>query len=65
MALSFSKKGAQIFAEMTTKNLNKPIGIFLDDDIITAPTVQQPILDGNAVITGEYTVDEARQLLWQ
>ncbi len=62
VALSFSKKGSQIFAELTTKNLNKPIGIFLDDDIITAPTVQQPILDGNAVITGEYTVDEARQL---
>ena len=62
VALSFSKKGAQIFAEMTTKNLSKPIGIFLDDDLITAPTVQQPILDGNAVITGEYTVDGARQL---
>ncbi len=62
VSLSFSKQGAQIFADLTTKNLNKPIGIFLDDDIITAPTVQQPILDGNAVITGDYTVDGARQL---
>ncbi len=62
VALSFSNKGAQIFADLTTKNLNKPIGIFLDDDIITAPTVQQPILDGNAVITGQYTTDEAREL---
>jgi len=62
VALSFSKKGTQIFADLTTRNLNKPIGIFLDDDIITAPTVQQPILDGNAVITGQYTIDEARQL---
>lgn len=62
VALSFSSKGAQIFAALTTKNLNKPIGIFLDDDIITAPTVQQPILDGNAVITGQYTTDEAREL---
>jgi len=62
VALSFSKNGAQIFADLTKKNINKPIGIFLDDDIITAPTVQQPILDGNAVITGEYTVNEAKQL---
>jgi len=62
VALSFSKKGTKIFADLTTKNLNKPIGIFLDNDILTAPTVQQSILDGNAVITGQYTTDEARQL---
>lgn len=62
VALSFSDKGAKIFGELTTKNVQKPIGIFLDDSLLSAPTVQQPILDGNAVITGQYTTDQARQL---
>lgn len=62
VALSFSEKGAKIFGDLTTKNVQRPIGIFLDDSLLSAPTVQQPILDGNAVITGQYTTDQARQL---
>ncbi len=62
VALSFTQKGTQIFADLTSKNINKPIGIFLDDEILSAPTVQQAILDGNPVITGQFTLDEAKQL---
>ncbi len=62
VALSFSKNGTQIFAELTSKNVGKPIGIFLDDQVLVYPVVQQPILDGNAVITTDYTVDQTRQL---
>lgn len=62
VSLSFSPKGVKIFADLTSKNIGKPIGIFLDDQVLVAPTVQQPILDGNAVITTQYNVDQTRQL---
>ncbi len=62
VSLSFSEDGIKIFAELTKKNVGKRIGIFIDEFAISAPVVQQPILDGNAVITGNFTTDEAKQL---
>lgn len=60
--LDFTPEGTKKFADITTKNVGKPIGIFIDYFPISAPTVQQPILDGNAVITGTFTIDEAKKL---
>lgn len=62
VALTFTKNGTKLFGEITTRNVGKPVLIFLDNNILTQPTVQQPILDGNAVITGDFTTDEAKQL---
>lgn len=62
VALSFSANGTKLFGELTQRNVGKPIVILLDETILTQPTVQQPILDGNAVITGDFTTDEAKQL---
>ncbi len=62
VALSFSAEGARLFGELTQKNVGKQIGIFIDDRILSAPVVQQPILDGNAVITGSSTLEEAKSL---
>ncbi len=62
VSLQFSKKGAELFAQITERNIGKPVGIFLDYFPISAPTVQQKILEGNAVITGNFTVEEAKQL---
>ncbi len=62
VALQFSPAGAKIFGDLTTKNVGKMIGIFLDDEILVAPVVQQAILTGDAVITGQRSVDETRQL---
>ncbi len=62
VALSFSAAGATLFAEITARNVNKPVGIFLDNSPVSIPTVQQAITDGNAVITGNFTVDEAKNL---
>lgn len=62
VALVFSKEGADIFAKVTKKNIGKSVGIFIDSFPISAPTVQQEITDGNAVITGNFTVDEAKKL---
>lgn len=62
VALEFSKKGGEMFAEITKNNIQKQVGIFLDDILISAPTVQQEIRDGNAVISGSFTTEDAKQL---
>lgn len=62
VALNFTDKGGQLFAKITKRNINKPVGIFIDNFLISAPIVQQEILEGSAVITGSFTVDEAKKL---
>lgn len=62
VSLQFSKKGAELFSVITERNIGKPVGIFLDFYPISAPTVQQKISEGNAVISGNFSVEEAKQL---
>ncbi len=62
VALLFNEKGAKLFAEITKRNIKKPLAIVIDNQIITAPIVQQEIADGNAVITGNFNVDDAKKL---
>jgi preprotein translocase subunit SecD len=61
--LEFTSEGTQKFADITRRNVGKPVGIFLDQFLLSGPIVQQPILDGNAVITGNFTVEDAKQLV--
>ncbi len=62
VALAFTEKGAKLFAEITKRNINKPLAIVIDNSLITAPIVKQEIIDGNAVISGNFSVDEAKKL---
>ncbi len=62
VSLKFNDEGAKIFADLTKRNLEKTIAIYLDDQIISAPRVQSEITNGEAVITGDFTVDEAKKL---
>ena len=62
VSLQFTTVGAKLFEEITARNIGKPVGIFLDYMPLSAPTVQQKIADGNAVISGAFTTDEAKQL---
>jgi preprotein translocase subunit SecD len=62
VGLQFNKKGSELFAAVTKKNIGKPVGIFIDNMPLTTPTVQTEILDGSAVITGDFTSDEAKKL---
>lgn len=62
VSLQFNKEGADLFAELTRKNIGKQIAIFLDGEILSAPTVQNEIPGGQAVISGSFTVDSAKQL---
>lgn len=60
--LAFTKEGERKFGELTGKNVGKQIGIFIDQQILSAPVVQQQIVGGTAVITGTFSLDEAKQL---
>lgn len=62
VSLEFNDDGRKKFADITSQNIQKRLAIFLDNQVVTAPVVQQTITDGNAVITGQFTVDEAKQL---
>lgn len=65
VAIDFTSEGAKKFAEITKRNVGKPLAIFLDDLPISSPVVQQEIIGGNAVITGQFTTDEAKNLAIQ
>lgn len=60
--LVFNSAGAKKFADITTRTVGKRIAIALDNQIIEAPTVNQAIEGGNAVISGGFTTDTAAQL---
>ena len=61
VALEFNEEGKKLFAEATKNNVGKQIAIVLDDEVISAPVVNQEISDGNAMITGNFTAEEAER----
>ena len=62
ISLTFDSEGAKLFSDITGRNIGKRVGIFLDGAVLTAPTVQTKISDGQAVITGTYALEEAKLL---
>jgi preprotein translocase subunit SecD len=62
VSLQFTPHGAELFGEVTQRNIGKQVGIFLDYFPISAPVVQQAITDGNAVISGNFTTEDANKL---
>jgi len=62
VAFSFDTVGARRFGQVTQENVNRPFAIVLDGKVISAPRIQEPILGGNGVITGNFTVQEAQDL---
>src|SRR3989344_2689617 len=62
VSLTFNDDGRELFAKITRSNIGKPVAIFLDGLPISVPTVQSEITAGEAVITGSFTTDEAKDL---
>ncbi|MBI3332117.1 protein translocase subunit SecD [Candidatus Peregrinibacteria bacterium] len=58
----FDAEGGKIFQELTKKNVNKRIAIFVGGELVSAPVVQQEIIGGTAVITGSQNFEEAKSL---
>jgi len=63
ISLQFDAEGTKLFSEITSRNVGKRVAIFLDGEILSAPTVNQAITNGEAVITGGFTVPEAKELV--
>ncbi len=64
VSITFNDEGAKIFQRMTAANVGKPLAIFLDNQLIEAPTVSEVIPNGKAIISGgNMTVDAARTLV--
>lgn len=61
--LTFDEKGAELFASITKANIGKQVAIFLDGVPISVPMVNEEITGGKAVISGDFTVEEARLLV--
>ncbi|MBN9304166.1 MAG: protein translocase subunit SecDF [Devosia sp. 67-54] len=62
VSFSFNTHGAIVFGEITSKNVGKRFAIVLDNQVITAPTIQQPITGGSGQITGNFTPQSANDL---
>ena len=62
VALEFDSEGAKLFEDITGRNINKPVAIFLDGYVISQPTVNEKITGGQAVISGRFSLVEAKTL---
>lgn len=62
VALEFTDEGGDKFAALTEANIGRHIGIYLDGEMLTNPVVNEAITGGRAVITGQRTLDEAKDL---
>jgi protein-export membrane protein SecD len=62
VTLEFDSEGTDLFATLTRENVGNSIAIYLDGEPISIPTVQQEIPSGQAVISGSFTIDEAKLL---
>lgn len=62
VALEFDSEGKEAFRQATADNIGKSIAIALDDTIISMPTVNSEIIDGNAIIEGNFTNETAGEL---
>ncbi len=62
VSLQFSEEGGDKFARLTAANVGRHIGIYLDGELLTNPVVNEAITGGAAVITGQRTLEEAKDL---
>ena len=65
VALEFNEEGKKLFAEITKRNVGKPVAIFLDNLPVSIATVKEPILDGRAVISGDFDLKRAKEMVSQ
>lgn len=65
ISIQFTQTGGTKFADITSRNVGKPLPIILDNQIISAPTVQEKITGGSAQISGTFTIDQAKELAIQ
>ncbi|OGM14043.1 protein-export membrane protein SecD [Candidatus Woesebacteria bacterium RIFCSPHIGHO2_02_FULL_42_20] len=65
VSIQFNSEGAEKFSRITEENIGQPLSILLDGEIISSPIVQETITGGAAQISGDFTLDEARNFAIQ
>ena len=63
--IQFNGDGAKKFGRVTQENVNKPFAMILDNVVLSAPNINEPILGGSAQISGSFTVESANALAIQ
>jgi preprotein translocase subunit SecD len=62
VSFRFDTAGGKRFARATTENVGKPFAIILDEKVISAPNINEPILGGSGIIQGSFTTESANEL---
>lgn len=62
VSFRFNPAGARAFGDYTASHIGEPFAIVLDDEVISAPTIQSHIAGGSGIITGNFTVEESTNL---
>lgn len=62
VSFRFNPTGARLFGDYTAAHIGEPFAIVLDDEVISAPTIQSHIAGGSGIITGSFTVEESTNL---
>ncbi len=62
VSFRFNPAGARKFGVYTSENIGAPFAIVLDDEVISAPTIQTAITGGSGIITGNFTIEESTNL---
>ncbi len=63
VSLTYNDEGTKLLADVTEKNVGRVMAIFLDGVMISNPVIRDSIVNGQAVITGDFTLDEAKDLV--
>jgi len=62
VSFRFDSKGSRKFAQATSENVGQPFAIVLDNEVISAPVIREPITGGSGQISGSFTVQQANDL---
>ena len=62
VSITFNSEGGRKFARVTQENVGKPFAMILDGKVLSAPNINEPILGGQAQISGRFTTDSANEL---
>jgi preprotein translocase subunit SecD len=62
VSFRFNTSGSRKFAQATTENVGQPFAIVLDNEVISAPVIREPITGGSGQISGNFTVQSANEL---
>lgn len=63
ISIQFNDEGSKLFEEITSRNVDLPVGIFLDGALMSSPVVREKITGGNAQISGQFSIEEAKNIV--